>query len=67
MRDWLKEIRKSTGMTTYTAAKKLGISQSLYSSIENGSRGVSIKNAKKIAALFQFDWVEFYDEEKEAK
>lgn len=54
--EWLKEIRKKNGMTTCEVAKKIGISQSLYSSIENDYRNVSVKNAKKIAALLNFNW-----------
>lgn len=61
MKDWLKEIRKKNGMTTFEVAKKIGISQSMYSSIENDYRNVSVNNAKKIAELFNFNWTRFYE------
>ncbi len=47
MRDWLKAMRNERKLTTYEVAEKIGISQSLYSSIENGLRGVTVENAKK--------------------
>ena len=58
---WLKEKRKSRGLTTYEAGKQIGISQSMYSSIENGSRRVSVENAKKLAKLFKFKWTKFFE------
>lgn len=57
---WLKEKRKSRKLTTYAVAKQIGISQSMYSSIENGSRKASVENAKKIASLFKFKWTRFF-------
>lgn len=58
--NWLKEKRKEKRLTTYSIAEKIGISQSMYSSIENGSRGVSVDNAKKIAKVLGFKWTDFY-------
>ena len=63
MRQWLKDIRKSKGLTTYDAGTLSGISQSHYSSIENGTRGVRVRVAKKIAAALGFEWQRFYEEE----
>lgn len=63
MLDWLKSIRKDANLSTYKAAKSIGISQSHYSSIENGSRGVTVTNAKKIASFFGFDWTKFFETE----
>lgn len=63
MLDWLKNIRKAANLSTYKASKGIGISQSHYSSIENGSRGVTVTNAKKIASFFGFDWTKFFDTE----
>lgn len=60
-RKWLKDMRTTNGLSTYDVADKIGISQSLYSSIENGSRNVSVSNAKKIASLFDFNWTQFFD------
>lgn len=61
MRDWLKEARLSKDYKSCKmVAVKLGISQSHYTSIENGSRRPSIKIAKKIAELLEIDWLRFY-------
>lgn len=60
-RKWLKELRAQKGVTTYEAADAVGISQTLYSSIENGLRGVTVKNAKKIADFYGIEWTRFYE------
>lgn len=60
-RKWLKELREKKEMSTYTVAKAVGISQSLYSSIENGLRGVTVENAKQIAQFYDFEWTKFYE------
>lgn len=57
---WLKELRNKKDMSTYEVAEKIGISQSLYSSIENGLRGVTVENAKRIARFYGFEWTKFY-------
>lgn len=38
MREWLREARKARGYTSQEMAKKLGLSLSYYSMIENGNR-----------------------------
>ena len=48
-RKWLKELREKKEMTTYAVAEAVGISQSLYSSIENGLRGVTVGKPNKPA------------------
>lgn len=58
---WLKEFREEKGLTTYEVAEKIGISQSLYSSIENGARGVTVKNAQKIGQFYGFSWTKFFE------
>ena len=59
--EWLKTIRISRNLSTYKVSKLAHISQSHYSMIENGKRGVSIKAAKKIAGALGFEWTKFYD------
>ena len=61
MRKWLKEIRKSLGMSQYEAAKASGISQSYFGAVELGTRNVPVPTAKKIAAALGFDWTKFYE------
>lgn len=65
MRDWLVDMRKREGISTYEAAKRAGICQSYYSAIENGTRGkpLRVDVAKGIAGVFGFDWTRFFDEE----
>lgn len=69
MRQWLKKLRISAGLSTYKVAKLAGISQSYYSSIETGVRGnpLNVDVAKKIAEALGFDWTMFYDEDIRAK
>lgn len=69
MRVWLKEIREKSGMSQMIVAKKAGISQNYYSSIETGVRGnpLNVDVAKKIAEALGFDWTMFYDEDIRAK
>lgn len=54
MREWLKTLRQESGISQSKAATELGIAQSYYSLIENGSRQqrLSLVLAQKIAALF---------------
>ncbi|MCI8728443.1 MAG: helix-turn-helix transcriptional regulator [Clostridia bacterium] len=58
---WLKEIRQKRGLSTYEVASNIGISQSLYSSIENGIKNVSVASAKKIAEFYGFEWTVFFE------
>lgn len=43
MRDYLKDLRDSNGMTQEKLAEAIGISQNYYSCIENGIRQSEIK------------------------
>lgn len=64
MRAWLKEIREKSGLSQTVVAKKAGISQNYYSSIETGIRGnpLNVDVAKKIAEALGFDWTRFYED-----
>lgn len=59
-REWLIEARKARGLTTYSAAERIGIPQSTYAQIETGRRNPSISLAKKIANSLLFDWTVFF-------
>ena len=50
--DTLKRIRKENKVTIYDMAKKLGISPSYYSQIENKKRRLYYDLALKISAIF---------------
>jgi DNA-binding XRE family transcriptional regulator len=63
MRTWLKETRESRKLLQKDIARPVGISQAYYTFIENGSRCPSVKIAKKIAAILNFDWTKFFEED----
>lgn len=54
MRDWLKDARTGKGMTMKALGAELGVSESYYCAIENGSRKVelSLPMAKKLSEIF---------------
>ena len=63
MRSWLKELRHKSHLTQEQLAKKVGISRTMITEIENGNANPSVKVAKKIAAVLGFDWTRFFDDE----
>lgn len=65
MKSWLFDIRKRRDLTMAEVAKKSGISESYYSMIESGGRGVSVGTAKKIAEALDFNWTKFYEDREE--
>ena len=66
MREWLYIIRKQKNFTMAKVANEAKISESYYSMIENGNRGVSVTTAKKIAEVLDFDWTRFYEDDPKA-
>lgn len=58
----LKAIRKAKGLRQADLAQAANISQSLVVKIEQGDRKPSVKTAKKIAAVLEIDWTEFFKE-----
>lgn len=50
-------------MTQAEVAKQVGITQQMYGMIENGERRPSVKTAKKIARVLDFDWTLMYQDE----
>ncbi|WP_088815484.1 MULTISPECIES: helix-turn-helix transcriptional regulator [Listeria] len=63
MRTWLRELREEKGLTQESLAIKADIERTTYSSIEQGRRNPSVRNAMRIASSLDFDWVIFFDEE----
>ena len=58
--NWLKRLRTEKGLTQNEVARKAGFSYQLYSHIETGRRTPTVRVAKKIAKVLEFDWTEFY-------
>ena len=55
MDDWLKVLRKSSGMTQQAVAQKCEISRQYYCGIEKRHWCPSVSTAKKIANVLGFD------------
>jgi len=53
-------------MTQEQLAKKVGISRTMITEIENGNANPSVDVAKKIAAVLEFPWTKFYDDDEQA-
>lgn len=62
MRYWLLDIRKTYKLTQSEVAEKASMARNTYAMIERGDRGVSVTNAKKIAAVLGFEWTIFFEE-----
>jgi len=60
---WIEDLRRAKGYSQQRLAQEAGISQSYYSAIVLGVRGVKPRTAKKIAKVLGFDWTKFYEEE----
>lgn len=54
MRDWLRELRKKSGMTQQEVAEQLHIAANSYSIVETGQRQskMTIEFAQKLAQIF---------------
>lgn len=58
----LKAKRQQKGMTQVELAKAIGRSQSSVTRFETGITRPKPETAKKIAAVLDFNWTEFYEE-----
>lgn len=59
-REWLIQIRKAKGFTREDVIRKAKITLQMYYYIENNQRNPSVKLARKIAEILDFDWILFY-------
>jgi|BioPla2DNA2_1021312.scaffolds.fasta_scaffold383885_1 putative transcriptional regulator len=66
-RTWLREMRDKRQLTQQQVADLIRTTQQHYSLIEKGERRPSPLLAKRIAALFGFDWTVFFDDEAAAE
>jgi len=62
-RIWFKRTRKEKGFTQEELAAKIGVTRQHIGLIENGVVAPSVEVAKKIAAVLDFDWVKFFDDD----
>lgn len=53
MNNLIKQYREKAGLTQHDMAKQLKIAVSTYNMIENGKRGISLYNAKRISVLLK--------------
>ena len=65
MRDWLKKARTGAKMTMKETAKKIGVSESYYCAIENGTRqrSMDLSLAQKLSDIFQLPVKQILDDE----
>ncbi|MDU0329265.1 helix-turn-helix transcriptional regulator [Paenibacillus sp. 3LSP] len=62
MRTWLKKLRENAGFTHEQVADGAKLSRSYYTNIENGLKTPSVKAAKSIARVLNFQWELFFNE-----
>ena len=54
------KLRKEKGLRQFDVAQYCGVSVQYIWMIENGERKPSVKVAKRIASVLDFDWTEFF-------
>lgn len=62
MREWLKDLRLSSGYTQEKIAKLLKVSRAYYTQIELGNRTPSPKVAIELGKILNFNWAMFFEE-----
>lgn len=63
---FIQQLRRKNNFSQDSLAKELGISRPTYFQIEQGEREVTVKEAKKLADVFNIDFNDFL-KEKESK
>ena len=63
IRSWMKKLRREHNMTQEQLARKVGMSRTMITEIENGNVNPSVAAAKKIAAVLGFNWVKFFEDD----
>ena len=68
MRGWLRELRYEKGLTQLDVAQCAGISRSYYTQIElkGSGKSPSVQTAKDIARVLEFNWHDFFEDERTA-
>ena len=60
-RQWLKDLRLQKGLTQTQVAEKGNFARTYYTMVENGVRTPSVKMAKDIGEVLEFDWTKFFE------
>ena len=63
--EWLKELRTEKNLTRLKLGEIAGVSEQYVYLIEIGERRPSVAVAKKIAAVLDFDWTRFFEDNAE--
>ena len=58
----IRALRKAKGLRQTDLAQAVGVSQPVITKLERGERKPSVKVAKRIAAVLDFDWTDFFKE-----
>lgn len=61
MNNWLIDFRNKRKLTQDEVARLADMPRTTYSSIEQGRRRPSVKNAMRIASVLGFEWTYFFD------
>lgn len=59
----LRERREERGYTQQRLAAAVGVTQTAISLIESGERKPSVKVARRLGNLLDFDWTELFDDQ----
>lgn len=63
----LEKIRLSKNLTQLDVAVMAKMSRAGYSNIENGNKAPSVRTAKRIASVLDFDWTLFYQDDAKSE
>ena len=58
----LRDRRLERNLTMREVALQAGITEAMYSYIENGKRNPSVKKAKILGEILDIDWTEFFED-----
>jgi transcriptional regulator with XRE-family HTH domain len=65
MRHWLIHHRRNRNLTQMLVAMQAGISRAYYTQLELAQRDPSVKIAKRLGNILEFDWHRFFEENLE--
>ena len=61
---YLRKLRKKSGLTQMDVEVMTGIDTSTLSLYENDIHSPTVKNAKKLGALYGVEWSDFYGDDE---